>query len=84
MSIDAMIEQTIQVRDRVNQWQDLTRPSFDAPLSKYRIKPEPKTIYVNEYTAGSIVAYHCREDACRVSPLGLARTAVPYREVVED
>lgn len=50
----------------------------------YRIKPQPRTIWVNEYPSGGRYTYKSKKEAidmaagCRPE-----RTAVEYREVIE-
>ena len=62
---------------------DLVDPCFDFADCIYRVKPEPKTIWVNEYDAGISIAYRTRETAEREATPEVTRIAVQYREVVK-
>jgi hypothetical protein len=57
---------------------------FDRGNFDYRIKPEPRTIWVNEYVPGYAGAAHDSEEAARhLAFPGALRIAVEYREVVK-
>jgi hypothetical protein len=57
---------------------------FDNGNMDYRIKPEPRTIWVNEYVPGYAGAAHDSEEAARhLAFPGALRIAVEYREVVK-
>lgn len=63
-----------------NGWYDCAAPGFDYYPSQYRIKPEPKEIWVNEYSINSVI-YGTEEEAeVARSPGG---KTVRYREVIE-
>jgi hypothetical protein len=58
-------------------------PNWQWGQLHYRIKPEPKEIWVNEHSHGKLYAYNT-EHAAQVCTTGYAmRTAVLYREVIE-
>lgn len=60
-------------------WRDLDYADFDAGLDKYRIKPEPRVVYVNEYS-GALFAYASEEEAKLCVGIGAVRIAVRYVE----
>lgn len=64
-------------------WEDISNPSFNFSVCKYRVKPEPKTIYVNEYTSG-MCAHPTKEAALGVARSRCIRRSVKYVEVLEE
>ena len=70
-----------------NGWIRLRSPEWNWSETEYRVKPEPKEIYVIEYPDGTFRAF--KSDAAVVEfynhcPVAKAiRTAVKYREVIE-
>jgi hypothetical protein len=89
MTIDEMIAvlqaakagKKIQERSRTCQflppWADSPTPSWNFPLFDYRVKSEPRTIWVNEY--GQHLATHSSKE----SALEAAKTNQPYRTAVK-
>lgn len=65
------------------EWVDLDPDDdeLDSEL-KYREKPEPKVIYVNEYPDGSVAAYKDKARAEKSFTRGVIRVAVKYQEVL--
>ena len=67
------------------QWEDMTgNINFDGPASDYRIKPEPRDIFVvvDNDNDGSHLAYHSEDDA--IKDVGSRGFEVRrYREVIE-
>ena len=63
-------------------WGACHDPAFDSfNRGEYRIKPQPKEIWVNEYEGGT--SLHISEDIARNAALRtVQRVAVHYREVV--
>ena len=59
----------------------MSLPNFQHFL--YRIKPEPKEIWVNEYATGDPVVHSTEKDARKCALPGVHRVAVRYREVIE-
>lgn len=76
----------IQVRDGHSGWCCIKEATFCSPPDDYRIKPEPKEIWVNEYS-GRVVSLHeskseavsCRADSVSTQKLTIRH----YREVIE-
>jgi len=65
------------------EWADLSEPLyFSAPLAKYRIKPEPKVIWVNEFN-GDPVAFSSEDEARNFKTVSYDRTAVKYIEALD-
>ena len=50
---------------------------------EYRIKPEPRTIWVNEYNDGSCNAYFDKDETKNEPGDLISRRAVEYREVLK-
>lgn len=70
-------------------WGDHNRwDPFDFACYKYRIKPEPKELWVNEYD-GYACAYLSKEAAEQAAPpsgpgrTAILRAGIKYREVIE-
>lgn len=65
-------------------WRDIVELRFDAPTSQYRIKPEPREVWVNEYPSGRLgdMHYESQDDAKRGTS-GVNAKQVRYREVIE-
>lgn len=75
----------IQVRGTVFDWSDVTNPSFDWSKLSYRVKPEPKAVWINEYDYRRGSWHSSPEDARRCAiERGLRRVAVKYVECVDD
>lgn len=53
----------------------------------YRVKPEPKVIWVNEYKHGAVAVYKNKIDATTATTAGnygdMMRVAVKYQEVIK-
>ena len=71
-------------------WGDNCDPNWNWDKAEFRIKPEPKTIWVNEYEDGSLRGHNteqCADRYCRnaVGDVGddVVRAAVKYQEVTE-
>lgn len=64
------------------QWFDLDGTCFDRAADQYRIKPEPREVWITEYPNGEIFFHPSQESArvARVQPTGVIRH---YREVIE-
>lgn len=74
---------TIQVYNG-SFWDDLSDPEFTRPHQDYRVKPGPRTFWVNEYSNRSFGAVnHSREEADRHAGDGRSRT-IKLVEVTED
>jgi hypothetical protein len=65
-------------------WEPIKEPFWRWGSVNYRIKPEPKEIWVNEYSDGSNYGYDCRDNAIAAARDDAARKAVRYREVIEE
>lgn len=74
---------TIQIRDAHGKWVDSPSPRFGLDPESYRVKSEPKEIWVNEYK-GCCSAHLSKDDAMFCTGPEVRRVAVLYREVVED
>lgn len=74
----------IQVQGPDGSWYDVSEPSFNYLPKDYRIKPEPREIFVvidNDNDAYHL-AFHSEDDAIKdVGSLGYAIRR--YREVIE-
>ncbi len=84
--ITALAEgKTIQFLNTTSkEWRDCnTMNVFGYAPECFRIKPEPKVIWVNEYTDGNHNAYRSKERAMNMSKNDNTRVAVKYIEVIE-
>lgn len=70
--------------EHIGPWDRVFRPTWDWHKHDYRIKPEPKEIWVNEYDDGSASAYNSEDKALYAYNDGATRKAVRYREVIEE
>lgn len=62
-------------------YEDLADPCFIGDAIRYRIKPEPREIWVNEYLPEDSVVHFSREDAEKHCAIGGVTRR--YREVIE-
>lgn len=65
-------------------WIDTDGPGWFFHKFDYRVKPEPKVIWVNEYADGSGMAYLSEEQAKLLRHGGHTRVAVRYVESPEE
>lgn len=67
------------------RWEDMSGDiRFDGPASDYRIKPEPREIWVNEWKPAGKVVFDCAEDAAEhAKRYGIGHVTTRYREVIE-
>jgi len=69
-------------------WQIATTPSWDWLRKSYRIKSQPKDIWVNEFKEGLRDEVYCTKEAAEAGGKTytgsiILRTAVHYREIIE-
>ncbi|NEM46183.1 MAG: hypothetical protein G3W66_19880 [Xanthomonas perforans] len=64
---------------RRGDWVPDSTPSWDWVCYDYRVKPQPKIIWVNEYSRDS-VAHLTEDDAKAGVGSGVIRTAIKYVE----
>jgi len=66
-------------------WYQLNNPTFQDPPSDYRIKPEPREIWVNHYENSCILDQICdsKEEADRRVSSVYGMCQKRYREVIE-
>lgn len=88
MTVDQMIEVLTAYKSgkkiqfyHVCGWVDCNNPAFDFISTKYRVKPEPKVIWVNEYADGSGMTYLSEEMAKLAGRDYHTRVAVRYVEM---
>jgi len=64
------------------RWVNHGDPDFTGQANKYRIKPEPKVIYVNEYNGMGYEALDSKDKAESLASIGArpTRVAVKYIE----
>lgn len=83
--VQALAEgKTIQMLEWHGYWVDMVEISSEIPASLYRIKPEPREIFVviDDDNDGSHIAFHSEDDAIKhVGSRGYAIRR--YREVIE-
>lgn len=64
-------------------WKDCSRPDFTMDPSNYRIKPEPKEIWVNEWPEGKRIFHSYGDAYVHAMQYPLVRSTTLYREVIE-
>lgn len=81
--VQALVDgKTIQWRDSNGQWKDSEHLSCFWDAKEYRIKPEPREIWVNHYKDGAISGpFYTEHDAKTYKMTGAV--AIKYREVLE-
>ena len=81
--VQALAEgKVIQVMD-FGDWIDLQYVTFERRASSYRIKPEPREIWVNEYADYPPIVHNSKEQAASEFNPFLCGKTVRYREVIE-
>lgn len=83
--IQALAEgKTIQFHgSHSDEWTDVANPGFNYEPSRYRIKVEPRVVYVNEYAYGlSGNVHYSRSSALGNAVLGL-KSVRKFIEVME-
>lgn len=66
------------------RWEDFSGDiSFDGPASDYRIKPEPREIWMNYYPNGAFGQVHDSEVEAYEARSNDTAKQVRYREVIE-
>lgn len=66
-------------------WYQINNPTFQDPPSDYRIKPEPREIWVNHYANPCRLDQICdsKEEADQQCARGELVRQIRYREVIE-
>lgn len=64
-------------------WDDAQELDFGSDPSRYRIKQEPRRIWMNEYASGNGIEYHTKEEAISNALPNIVRIAVEYVEVIK-
>lgn len=73
----------IQISAGEGFWTDIHNPNFGGNPDDYRIKPEPREVWVNRYADGTdgLATYSTEESAKSCGPS--SSRAIRYREVIE-
>ena len=81
--VQALAEgKVIQVMD-FGDWIDLQYVTFERRASSYRIKPEPREIWVNRYPNGMESGIFNTEHAAKLHRANDTAVQIRYREVIE-
>ncbi|WP_372483786.1 hypothetical protein AB9H29_12105 [Stenotrophomonas sepilia] len=65
-------------------WYQLNNPTFQDQPSDYRIKPEPREIWVNEWDGNGFVVFATEREAKEhANRYGIGHVTTRYREVIE-
>ena len=67
----------------LNPWKDCAHPDFTMDPSNYRIKPEPREIWVNEYPEGDCHTHFSAESDAQARGVNRYAITRKYREVIE-
>lgn len=83
--VQALAEgKVIQLRTHGGKWMDEDSPAFTSLPFCYRIKPEPREIWVNEWKPAGKVVFDSAEDAAEhAKRYGIGHVTTRYREVIE-
>lgn len=82
--VQALIEgKTVQYRLLGEEWSTGGDVDFSLPPDQYRIKPEPREIWVNHYEDGRYSIHLTIKDADDAAPDLVEYKQVRYREVIE-
>lgn len=74
----------IQVLVADDTWEDLNSPAFTRPARCYRIKPEPREVWITFSPSGHPIDVQDKEPAwLPINSRGQADTTARYREVIE-
>lgn len=73
----------IQIRTDLSGWKDFEEFSFEKPAENYRIKPEPRDIWVNRYPNGMESGIFNTEHAAKLHRANDTAVQIRYREVIE-
>jgi len=80
----------IQIEKYPDVWIDQVSPVWDWDFN-YRVKPEPRTIWVNEYDGEPCALFLTQKDALRqfgaasaMAVVGATRIGVKYQEVIDE
>jgi len=66
------------------KWMQLVEVRFDAPASQYRIKPEPREVFIPRWPDGfEGASYDSEEEARKAVSVDTKCKIIRYREVVE-
>ena len=83
--VQALAEaKVIQWRNSAGNWEDSRELSDLWTPDHYRIKPEPREIWVNEWKPAGKVVFDSAEDAAEhAKRYGIGHVTTRYREVIE-
>ena len=65
-------------------WKKKVSSDWNFARWEYRVRREPKEVWVNEYDHGMLAAHGSYDLAVAGSSTGAIRSAVHYREVIDD
>lgn len=66
------------------EWEDMREVNFASPSYQYRIKPEPREIWVNRFPDGhDALTWYETEEAAHRAYGRVGAVQVRYREVIE-
>jgi len=83
--VQALVEgKTVQYRLLGEKWSTGGDVDFSLPPDQYRIKPEPREIWVNEWDGNGFVVFSTESEAMEHSKrYGIGHVTTRYREVIE-
>lgn len=84
--VQALAEgKVIQEKHSVDSpWEDCANPDFSWHPGDYRIKPEPREIWVNEWDGNGFVVFATEREATEhANRYGIGHVTTRYREVIE-
>ena len=77
------------INDPTHHWEDVEHPSWNFNEIAYRVKPEPKELFVNLFDDGSVTAHNTHAEAVESYNTGCNKTwstnvGVKFRQVVDE
>lgn len=65
-----------------DEWSDSRAPSWQFDVMEYRVKPEPKEVWINYTSAGTVAGTYYDEDSAKGAAELYKRTTRHFKEVV--
>ena len=83
--VQALAEgKVIQLKQAFEKWFDVDEVFFNADISSYRIKPEPREVWINRFPDGHDgLTWYETEEAAHRAYGRVGAIQVRYREVIE-
>lgn len=77
------LQYNVNRSDEAPKWVDREDFTFDEHVTEYRIKPEPREIWVNEWADGKRIFDSHGDASLHAMQYPIVRSTTRYREVIE-